>query len=65
MGRPQGLYGADVMAVVKMEPDRMIRFRYATEKETQSKYKCMRRAVERLGLDRIVHKNGHTVEVVS
>lgn len=65
MGRPQGLYGPDVMAVVKTEPDRMIRFRYATEKETQSKYRCMRRAVEQLGLDRIVHKNGHTVEVVS
>lgn len=64
-GRPQGLYGPDVMAVVRMEPDRMIRFRYATEKETQSKYRCMRRAVERLGIDRIVHKNGHTVEVVS
>ena len=63
--RPQGSYGPDVMAVVKMEPDRIIRFRYATERETQSKYRCMRRAVEQLGLDRIVHKNGHTVEVVS
>ena len=65
MGRPQGSYGPDVMAVVKMEPDRIIRFRYATERETQSKYRCMRRAVERLGIDRIVHKNGHMVEVVS
>lgn len=65
MGRPQGSYGLDVMAVVKMEPDRIIRFRYATERETQSKFRCMRRAVEQLGLDRIVHKNGHTVEVVS
>lgn len=65
LGRPHGSYGPDVMAVVKMEPDRMIRFRYATEKEAQSKYRCMRRAVEQLGMDRIVHKNGHTVEVVS
>lgn len=64
MGRPHGSYGPDVMAVVRMEPDRIIRFRYATERETQSKYRCMRRAVEHLGLDRIVHKNGHTVEVV-
>lgn len=64
-GRPHGSYGPDVMAVVQMEPDRIIRFRYATERETQSKYRCMRRAVEQLGLDRIVHKNGHTVEVVS
>ena len=65
MGRPHGSYGPDVMAVVKMEPDRIIRFRYATERETQSKYRCMRRAVERLVIDRIVHKNGHMVEVVS
>ena len=64
-GRQQRSYGPDVMAVVKMEPDRIIRFRYATEHETQSKYRCMRRAVEQLGMDRIVHKNGHTVEVVS
>lgn len=26
-GRPQGLYGADVMAVVRMEPDRILRSR--------------------------------------
>ena len=65
MGRPHGSYGPDIMAVVRMDPERIIRFRYATERETQSKYRCMRRAVEQLGLDRIVHKNGHMVEVVS
>ena len=61
--RPHGSYGPDVMAVVKMEPDRIIRFRYATERETQSKYRCMRRAVEKTGHDRIVHKKRQKVEV--
>lgn len=48
-GRPSGTYGADVMAVIRMGPGKMIRFRYATERETQSKYRCMRRAAEMLG----------------
>jgi hypothetical protein len=64
-GRPSGTYGEDVMAVIRMEPGKMIRFRYATERETQSKYRCMRRAAERLGLDVIIHKDGHTLAVMS
>jgi hypothetical protein len=64
-GRPSGTYGEDVMAVIWMEPGKMIRFRYATERETQSKYRCMRRAAERLGLDVIIHKDGHTLAVMS
>ena len=63
--RPSGTYGEDVMAVIRMEPGKMIRFRYATERETQSKYRCMRRAAERLGLDVIIHKDGHTLAVMS
>lgn len=27
LGRPSGTYGADVMAVIQMEPGNMIRFR--------------------------------------
>lgn len=64
-GRPSGTYGADVKAVIQMEPGKMIRFRYATERETQSKYRCMRRAAEILGLDVIIHKDGHTLAVMS
>ncbi len=62
-GRPAGLYGEDVLVVINMPPNRFRRFEYASEKETQSKYRCMRRAVRQLGLDILVRKVHHRIEV--
>lgn len=64
-GRPQGSYGRDVAVMLTLTPNRVHWFEYATEREVQSQYRCMRRAVRQLGLDIIVRKVRHRIEVIT
>ena len=57
-------YHADVSKVLEMPPGKYLRLEYATELDTEQ-FRCKRRMAVIRGLDLIIHKPGHRIEVLS